>query len=365
MNDAGVGILDASAFGIGLLAEIPSGALADKFGRGRIARLGLILAGSALALQAVGGFMPIFFFQILTSIGYALTSGADEALFFSKLKFREDSKHWRRLMIRGGQAALVASLIATLLGGLLYGISPQAVFIVNGIALVVGAVMIWNIKDEKISRGRQKILASVKEYGSNIAEGFRAFASPKLRLYIPLIITIQGLFYTVGMGLLRIVLLDRFHFSPFAGSVVITICAVVSIVVLHFLHAKSETLREKKILTVLALSAASGLLLSVFNIGWFGFVVILIFYVGEHVMYPFLSEILNKNAPEKQRSTVLSVASFFKEMPYVVLAPIIGWLSSVGRLDIFLVVWAILITLAWAYYFVKKKRNTIVKIDAL
>lgn len=40
ITDAQVGVLDGLAFGIGLVAEVPSGALADRFGRGRFVRLG-------------------------------------------------------------------------------------------------------------------------------------------------------------------------------------------------------------------------------------------------------------------------------------------------------------------------------------
>ncbi len=54
ITDQQVGILEGMAFAIGLLAEVPSGALADKFGRDRVVRLGQILAGSGLLIKAAG-----------------------------------------------------------------------------------------------------------------------------------------------------------------------------------------------------------------------------------------------------------------------------------------------------------------------
>ena len=61
ITDQQVGILDGLAFGIGLIAEVPSGALADKFGRDKMVRLGQILAGSGLLIQAFGSnFLPFF-----------------------------------------------------------------------------------------------------------------------------------------------------------------------------------------------------------------------------------------------------------------------------------------------------------------
>src|SRR3989344_918763 len=86
ITDQQVGILDGMAFAIGLLAEVPSGVLADKFGRDKMTRLGQILAGGGLLLQAAGsGFLPFFVGQAVMMIGVSFVSGADEALFYKKL----------------------------------------------------------------------------------------------------------------------------------------------------------------------------------------------------------------------------------------------------------------------------------------
>ncbi|MDR0957492.1 MAG: hypothetical protein LBM09_02880 [Candidatus Nomurabacteria bacterium] len=45
-----------------------------------------------------------------------------------------------------------------------------------------------------------------------------------------------------------------------------------------------------------------------------------------------MSEIVNREATEKNRSTVLSVASFLKVLPYVAIAPIIGALNTSDNL---------------------------------
>jgi len=85
ITDQQIGIMDAMAFAIGLLAEIPSGALADKFGRGRMVKIGQFLAGSGLFLQAFAdGFLIIFIGQTIMMVGVAFVSGADEALFLRR-----------------------------------------------------------------------------------------------------------------------------------------------------------------------------------------------------------------------------------------------------------------------------------------
>lgn len=263
ITDQQVGILDGLAFAIGLLAEVPSGALADRYGRDKILRTGKLLAGTGLLIQAAGSsFMPFFVGQAIMMVGVSFVSGCDEALFFERLKFDKKSTDWRKLVTRGSQMALVGSLLATLAGGWLHGIEPRIPWVLNGLAFIAAALLIWNIKDERPRKARQEFLPELKDYILDIKTGFAQFRFPKLRLYVPFIITIQGIFYTTGYGLLRLILLNRFHFSPFQGSVVVASSSLITVGLLAYIHKNADNLSEKKVLALIGLIAASSLLLS-------------------------------------------------------------------------------------------------------
>jgi len=362
ITDQQVGILDGLAFGIGLLAEVPSGALADKFGRDKMVRLGQILAGGGLLIQAFGSsFLPFFVGQAVMMIGVAFMSGADEALFFKKLNFERTSTDWRKLVMRGSQAALIGSLIATVAGGWFHTINPRIPWVLTGIAFIIAALIIWPVKETRTKNVRQKLSIEIKSYLNDIKTGFSQFRLPKLWLYVPIIVTVQGLFYTAGWGLLRLVLLDRFRFDPFWGSIVIASSILITVWILSIMHKHADRLSEKNVLTLISLGAVASLLLSLADIGVWGYIVILTLYAGEHIMYPFMSEILNNHAPEKQRATVLSVASFLRTLPYVGLAPLIGYLNTQMRLEYFLASWAVLMFIAILLYLSLKKRDTQIK----
>ena len=358
ITDSQVGILDSVAFAIGLIAEVPSGVLADKFGRDKMVRLGQFLAGSGLLIQAFGSSLTQFMFgQATMMIGISFVSGADEALFFDQLKFSQSSTDWRKLITRGSQIALIGITSATLLGGLLHNINPRIPWILTGLSLISSVVIIWPIKDTRKKADRQKILSELREQLVSIKSGFAQFTTQKLAQYVPIIITVQGLFYAAGWGLLRLVLMDRFHFNPFLGSIVIASCSLITVGILGYMHKNADSLSEKRVLALISLLAAASLLLSVSNIGWWGYFVILTLYAGEHVLVPFMSEILNYRTKENQRATVLSVASFLRTIPYVVLAPIIGGLNSQNKLEYFLIVWTIFITIAITAYLSLKKKD--------
>jgi MFS family permease len=364
ITDQQVGFLDGMAFAIGLIAEVPSGALADKFGRDKMVRLGQILTGSGLLIQAAGSsFMPFFVGQSVMMIGVSFVSGADEALFFERLDFDRASRKWRKLLMRGSQVTLIGTLTATIVGGGLHSVNPRIPWILTGSSFVASALLIWSVKDERKKVSRRGFITELKDYLVDIKIGFAQFRLPKLWIYVPIIITVQGLFYTAGYGLLRLVLLDRFNFSPFLGSIAVASSGLITIGLLSLMHKYAERLSEKKVLIFISLSAAAGLLLSLADIGMGGYIVILTLYAGEHVLSPFMSETINYQAQEKQRATILSVASFLKSLPYVILGPIIGYLNTNGKLNYFLVVWACLIFVAVFIYLTHKKADNKIKLD--
>ncbi len=358
ITDQQVGILDGFAFAIGLIAEVPSGVLADKFGRDKMVKFGQFLAGSGLLVQAFGSsFLPFFVGQAIMMVGISFVSGADEALFFGKLNFDRASVNWRKLVTRGSQVALVGLLVATIAGGWLHTINPRIPWILTGLSFIGSVLLIWTIKDNRAEKAKQKFSAELKEHLISIKSGFAQFRTPKLWLYVPIILTVQGLFYTAGWGLLRLVLLDRFHFDPFLGSIVIATSSLITVGTLALMHKYAENMSERRVLTLISLSAAASLLLSLADIGMWGYFVIFALYAGEHVLYPFMSEVLNNRAEENQRATVLSVASFLRTLPYVVLAPIIGYLNTHNKLEYFLISWAILIFVAILLYLSLKKKD--------
>ena len=81
----------AIIFGIEAVAlalfEIPTGAIADLFGRKKTIVLAHILVIFAMIFLYIGGSMPIFIvFAILNSLARSLYSGTDSALIYDTLK---------------------------------------------------------------------------------------------------------------------------------------------------------------------------------------------------------------------------------------------------------------------------------------
>lgn len=158
ITDQQVGILDGMAFAIGLIAEIPSGALADKFGRANMVKIGQLMTGGGLLLQVSGSsFAPFFVGQTIMMIGVAFVSGADEALFYERLKFDAKSKNWRKLLLRGSQVTLFGTFVAMIIGGWLHTINPRVPWILTGVSFLISAIIVWSVKEEREKVSKKRI----------------------------------------------------------------------------------------------------------------------------------------------------------------------------------------------------------------
>lgn len=366
MSDQQIGLLDGIAFVIGILAEIPSGALADMLGRARIVKIGMLLMAAGFLTQGLSSsFTPILIGQIIFLFGIAFTSGADDALFFDALKFKKDSHEWRHVVMRGVQASRLAAFVALIAGGALYSIDYRLAWYLNAASFALAAAALWGMHDPKIEKVKMTFKSSIQEYLGMIKQGYHEFTKPELRPYLPLIFSVQGLFYTVGFGLLRPVLVDRFTFDAFWGSVIVASSNIVTIAVLKYLMRKNQTIPEKRFLITISGIAAACLAATVFPIGKIGLLVVVYMQVAEHILYPFMSEILNRHAAPAHRATVLSFASLLKSLPYALLAPLIGWLNGIHHLEYYLIGWTILVVVSTIYYVWQERKPAMISAQEL
>lgn len=113
--------------GVAIVAEVPSGALADRFSR----RVALVAAG---VLQAAGyvlwivlpGFPAFAAGFVLWGLGGALMSGALEALVYDGLAAVGAKQHYARVHGRITAAGLVAQLPASVAAGVLFALGGHA-----------------------------------------------------------------------------------------------------------------------------------------------------------------------------------------------------------------------------------------------
>ncbi|MCC7365332.1 MAG: MFS transporter [Dehalococcoidia bacterium] len=101
-----------------VLLEVPTGAVADRWGRSRSLGLGAVCLGASILLFAfTTSFSILLASFLLWSVASTLMSGADMALLFDTLKESGHEDQYERLAGRGHALNWAGAGIATLLGG--------------------------------------------------------------------------------------------------------------------------------------------------------------------------------------------------------------------------------------------------------
>lgn len=117
-------------FGLGvLLLEVPSGYLADVWGRKRTLQLGAVFYGLGYAcLATADGWWDFVLFELLLSVAMSMSSGTDVALLYGWIK-KQSRESATRMMAYRQMAGVGAESMASLLASLL---------ITGGFAVVMG-----------------------------------------------------------------------------------------------------------------------------------------------------------------------------------------------------------------------------------
>ncbi len=110
-----------------VLAEVPSGALADTIGRKKLLLTTAILMMAEMFLLCfvpLGNSTLIFWAflinRILSGLAEAMASGADEAIAYDSLKEKGDEKDWPKVISVQMRVSSVASILTMTTGAMLY-----------------------------------------------------------------------------------------------------------------------------------------------------------------------------------------------------------------------------------------------------
>jgi MFS family permease len=121
LSDAEISVLFAIWSVVGITAEVPTGALADRFSRrGCLVASGVLQAAGFALWTAAPGFAAFAAGFVLWGLGGVLASGAQEALLYDGLAAAGAREHYAAVNGRISAAELAAQLPAAGLATLLY-----------------------------------------------------------------------------------------------------------------------------------------------------------------------------------------------------------------------------------------------------
>lgn len=318
-----IGLLESIFHVTSFLCEIPTGALADIYGRKFS-----ILAGRLCSL--ISGILMIisnniFLFVIafvFSGLSYTLNSGAGDSLIYDSLKEKGRQEEYKKVYGSIYFITEISQSIAVILGGWLadkrYLYAYLVLIIVDVIA---GAIsLMFTEPTIKESENRVNIVSQIKD-----SIGVLKF-NPRV-LYLILffeLICVNGTtiyFYCQKY-------FDNMQLTKTIIAVIFTLDSVVNALSSKFAYKIEGVIKQKGIIILLPVLNIVGIIGLALCKGYVSAAFFLVLSFISGFGYPIFSDYINSLVPSQVRATVLSIQSTCFSIGMIVFFPLVGFIGE-------------------------------------
>lgn len=343
-----------------VLFEIPSGYLADLWGRKKSLILGAILGTAGFVIYSFNtGYTYFLMAEITLGIGQSFISGSDSALLYDSLKASGKSKKYTRFEGLNTAIGNIAEASSALLGGFLAQISITLPFQIQaGVAFIAIPAALTLVEP-------QLALAHVKGKTSIIKTLICTLKSNRPLLF-------QLLFSSfIGCATLTMAWLYQLYLKEDLGvsfSTIGIIAAVLNIVIgIISVYAYKIELKlgmKKSILYLTLLIPAAFILTGIVN-SYYSIAVVLFFYMLRGYATPVLKDYINRYTNSDIRATILSIRSFTIRLIFAIVGPFAGKMADIRNFSFSYIIigciFAILLASTYVFMIFSGGNKTVLK----
>jgi len=308
--------------------EIPSGWMADVWGRKKTLILGSILGSGGFLLYSFSyGFWAFAVAEIILGIGHSFVSGADSAMLYDSLKAEKKSEKYIREEGKITSVGNFAEAIAGVVGGFLATISLRTPFYFQFAVAAIAIPAAFTMVEPKIHAIEQS--HSIKRLVQNIRNTFVSDQNLRISILLSAITGtatltfawfVQPFFKAINLPV------EMFGIFWTALNLTVGISSAFAYKVTDFLG------RKWSILSVIILLSA-GYFLSGLVISYYGLAFLFIFYLVRGIATPIFKNYINEYTGSEVRATMLSVRNFIIRIVFAGIGPLLGWITDNAGLN--------------------------------
>ena len=337
--------------------EVPSGVLADLWGRKQTITLSYLFASTGLIIY---GFSSNFLFFIIAetflALSWAFYSGTDSAFVYDTLKELKREKEFKQIMGNVAACLMLGLGITSFPGGYLGELlGYRSVFFIGASFFFLGFLLCLWLKEPKHYKE-----AGDRQFFKHLQEGFSYAGKNKhIRKYI------------IYFSLIAAFIWLLFFFVPpyfeEQGYSITIIGFIVGFGLLfqaagfYFTERISKKIKhDDAILILILFLTALGFSLFFFIPAWVAILVVLSLSFLSAIKEIISDHAVHKHTPSTHRATILSVKSMGKNVMFAIFGPVLGYVTEIYDIKTSLLSMGVMLFLffIWMLILFRKKGKT-------
>lgn len=316
--------VEAIAFAI---FEMPTGAVADLFGRRRTIILANITSMVSIIFLYIGGSMIMFIlYAIVSSLARSLGSGTYSALIYDTLKEENKQRLYKKTI--GTYFALwpIGASVGSVVGGYLSNVSLSLPILATFIPLLIATILTFFLKEPYYKKEKNRNV--LKHVGNSLklvmrkrqliilmASGFILMAlGETVHLFGPLFFEFKG----IQIEYFGWIAAFLFGFSSLGH---------------YFSYLVSEKIGNKAALILSVVMSPLLLLIATLTTNITSIIVFIIPSLFFGLRNPIIDYLINKEAPSSKRATIISTQSFLGHVGLAIFAPLVGYFADIYTIN--------------------------------
>lgn len=303
--------------------EIPSGWMADVWGRKKTLILGSFLgAAGFFAYSFSYGFWAFVVAEIILGVGHSFVSGADSALLYDSLKADNQTQKYVKQEGRITSFGNFAEAIAGIVGGFLAAISLRTPFYAQFVAAAIAIPAALTLIEPKIQTTEH--IHSIKKLAQNIRKTLTDNHNLRISILLSAVTgtatltfawLVQPFFMEIGLPV------EMFGIFWTALNLSVGVSSL-------FAYKFELLLGRKSTLISIVLLLGVGYFLSGIAISYFGIAFLFLFYLVRGLATPILKNYINEYTESGVRATMLSVRNFIIRISFAAIGPLLGYITD-------------------------------------
>lgn len=348
-----VGICESVFHMTSLLGEMPTGIISDLYGR-RLSRLLGRLTDiiSVLLLIVAKSEWLIYLSFMLSALSYTMESGTDSAYVYDLLLEEQKQDNFPKIQGRKEVVIQGAILLATIIGGMLAGISYQLTYGLSVIIILISIIVLMQMKEIKNQHHiKTNVLNDIK---MQLVQSYQLIKKDHQIFYLILSTSLFSAslttcyFYLTNYWSELGISISLISFSLALENIVGMVAGLLTYRII-------KKYSQKRLLLILPL----GIVLSIMGIPFYPFSILSICTMAffETILYIAMTSFLNEKVSSQYRATLLSTLSLGFSAVMIVYFPAVGLIGEIYGLKMaYLCLFIIVLIIYIIYQHVIRKK---------